>query len=557
MWDEVDPAHKVNKKPDLSRGCVKKKQVGATCVGLVAAKPIVMRTCVHNAAVAACKRHLTERTEPEAPRLAALRETAKSFHAQVGQRYNAYRQEWTYDKWLARWPESKQNAIKESLKDAVNETDSEIRQQSLRHSNFNHHKARKGAIFSRASMLTSMVKREVLVGCEAKISADGVGTLADKEPSKARLIHFYRYLDTQESFARHHLAMQKAICSVFNGEEDLLPGIRLTVASAMNSLDKGKWMTDVENWALGDLTWFERDGKRWDSTMGEGHFQLQMDLLDAIAEPEFARHVRQTAYCKCNFMTRGGGVAGRDNIDRFQYEISYTTKSGHNDTSWRNSWINAIITLYSLHLQGLEARAIVIGDDMLVGIKGDFDKQKLIDTETECGIQPEAGRIYDTSLVEFASDVFMPARFGGERRYVAVPKLGKLLAKLFWTHTNITDKEVADFRFSVAYGMRNTLSRAPLYGAFLLANMEGGGKLRQINRWFKDTEEIVDYDRADVNAWLWARYNITPEQVDELETFFYEHAGKVGVLYHPLVDHIIAIDTSDPGPREVLSSGRL
>lgn len=545
MWSKIGADHEVLKKPNLSRGCERKGQKGATLVGLAAAPPLVMRTCTHNAAAAACGRHLAERSEPEPARLTEMHSVADTIIPKVRQRYVELREDWSWDRWMHRWEPAKQKAVLEALLDAVTETPEELMADAERFASGK--KGRKAIPNPRVSWLTSMVKREVMVGYESESLL-----LEPKIPTKARLIHFYKFLDAQEKFARHHLAMQKAITDILDGGDVVLPGTELymTVASSMNSVAKGAWVQEVEEAYGGNLTWYERDGKSWDATMGAGHFSLQERLVELCAEPDFLEHIRETKTCVCDYRSRGASATARDYDERFKYKISYTTKSGHNDTSWRNSWINAIITLSALReTNHLRARAIVIGDDLLVGVDGPVDVDALRDYEKSCGIKPEADKIKKTSLVEFASDVFVPAVVNGKRQYVAVPKLGKLLAKLFWTHTSVPDKRTNDFRFSIAYGMRNTLSRAPLYGPFLQANMAGGGTFRQVSRWFRDAEEIIDYDPREFNAWLNERYGITSEQVSELESLFDEHAGKIGILCHPLIDHIIAVDIADPGTR--------
>jgi len=447
----------------------------------------------------------------------AMLQEARKIRKGLTERYWHHRANMSWDNWIHRWPGWKQKAILEAvLHEDVDAPD----------------------------IVTAMVKREVLVGMDS----DGI-QCSLKTPKKARLIHFYRYLSTQERHALRYYCFQKAVCDVFNGKPnpDLDDDIRVTVSSAMNQHDKGRWFDDARLWAGPNAYVFERDGASWDATMGEEHMDVQLEAMGEL-EADFLETVQATRKCRVNFRHTAAKREALDFLGRFRYELDHTTKSGHNDTSSRNSLINAIITRVALLSLGVrEARVIVIGDDMLCFLKHEVDLQSLLKAEEDCGIKPTGAAFTGDAIsrVEFASDAFAPSTEGT----IAIPKLGKLFAKLYATTTFVKPAETNAFAHSIATGLRDLLLEAPLYGDFLRCSLDESGATAtlQLKRWERRVNSRVYYDDSFTH-WLGDRYGITPSQIVELSAFLRSCRGP-GFMKHPMIEKIMAIDTADPKDR--------
>ena len=540
IHEMIDPLHKLLKVPKIT-ACPKGGQVGAYIVGPVAAPPLVMRTCACNAVYAAAKRHLAVRQAPTPHMLAKMEEQVDAIKFKLADAYRNHRANMSWDQWIHRWPAWKQAAILHS----VLHEDIEA-----------------------PAIVTAMVKREVLVGLKPSCGClecttdnppskglELVDTLEHatsgtilKEPNKARLIHFYRYLATQERHALRYYAYQKAVGDVFDGSEALGDDdIRITVASSMNQSDKGRWFDDAVAWAGPDIHILERDGASWDATMGKDHMDLQQRGMEGF-EPDFLEFVDATRKCKVTFRHTGAKRASLDFLEKFVYEMDHTTKSGHNDTSSRNGFINGIVTKTSLRECGIfEARVLVVGDDLMCVLKRMLALEKLLRTETDCGIKPVAAIFgpEDISRVEFASDAFAPA-VGG---YIAIPKLGKLFAKLNSTTTNVRGKDSAAFAHSIAVGLQKLVLDAPLYGDLLRCSLDESGETEVIktHRWERHTDERVRYG-PEFRVWLFDRYGLTETEITALSTYLQSCKGP-GYMKHYLIDRIMGVDLADPAER--------
>lgn len=519
--DHIDPRHQIlQMQPE--RGCNKPGQKGAYVIGPFAAPPLVMRTCSCNAEHAAVKRHLAERHDPTPEMTRTMVDIAELIRPILEEHYYRYRASMSWENWMARWPAWKSKAIKNAIL----------------HEDINLPK-----------LVTAMIKREVLVGFKLDHL---MKELLLKEPDKARLIHFYRYLATQERHALRYYCFQKALSDVFcEGSTFQVPGcdIQITISSAMNQHAKGRWYDDVILWSVGgeSPTARERDGGKWDSTMGDVHMDIQLRVMRNF-EADFLETVEATRKCKVKFRATGPRRELLDFLEYLCYLLDCTTKSGHNDTSSRNSLINAIITIAAIIVNEIrEARAIVIGDDMWSLFRERPNNEALDAAEYDCGIEPVSALFEPEAFArtEFASDAFAPSTEGT----IAIPKFGKLAAKLFVTTTSVRPKDRADFAYSVALGLTDLLIEAPLYGDFLRCALQNASERRVIktHKWQRETEKRVHYDDSFYD-WLFARYAITRSEIAELQSFLRECDGP-GYMKHPLLDKIMLVDLADPKDR--------
>jgi len=270
----------------------------------------------------------------------------------------------------------------------------------------------------------------------------------------------------------------------------------------------------------------------------------------AFVEPEFAACVEGTRSIRVSYRHTAAPRAALDFLERFKYVLDHTTKSGHNDTSSRNSFLNAVVTTAALRSIGVTAaRVLVIGDDMLCFLKGPVDCDSLLQAEHDCGIKP-VGAVFppdQLSKVTFASDAFAPTADG---TYIAIPMIGKLLAKLFATTSQVRQADQKAFAHSISVGLSNLLARAPIYGTFIRTMIDtsaGDKPLMPTHKWERRVTAAVEYDDS-FYGWLFDRYGLTRTQLDEFDLFL-KDCREPGYLVHPVASVFMQMDLSDPADR--------
>lgn len=388
------------------------------------------------------------------------------------------------------------------------------------------------------------------------IAPDRVSSFIKREvnhsrPSKARLIQGYENLATQALFAAEFAALQKAWGRVFNGTraQDYVRqhGIDITFSSGMNHKDLGDWLRDSLE-LYPNAYFYERDGKNWDATMQDKHFDLKY-LAFSVAEPEFL------AFTRACFDVRGTAKNLRGG-DKIKYRLCGTVKSGHNDTSSGNSLINAMIIFEAMKLRGLKGRIIVNGDDCLVVLDRKIRVDELSDLEKAMGIVPEARVFERWQDVSFLSGIWAPT---GDvvHPYAFIPKPGRLLARCFWTVQTMSKKQMQTWAHDVASCILVGSRHVPVIDTFLSlgGHVTEDARPRTYNvagRNYKDFQVVNPIERGGpVVNWFLDRYHITHQELTDVETWFLEQAQVVGILVHPVLERIQAVDNADIDVREL------
>lgn len=463
-------------------------QVGATIIMPVIRMAYVARTCVHNLHNALCNRHLLA-PPPIVAELKHAREMLCAARRELEYLYPAVRQSLD-DSWLDRWPMAKRAAIAASVAvDAI-----------------------------MANRLKAMVKREV----------------AHAPLKKARAIQFYVNLATQERFARDFAALQKTCTQVFY--RWLAPGgIRLTIASGMNATQLGRWYEEVLSDYSGDVSFIERDGKAWDSTMQGAHFALK-HIVYEIAGPEFQSFVRQGAVCRGYSHGNGGFIS---------YRVTDTVKSGHNDTTLGNNIVNLAITYEAMRRLGLRGDVIVAGDDMLSIVAGRVNRDDVATEEAKYGIRPEA-RVFLNSpwSCSFVSGAFLRLRCG----WVFVPRIGRLLARLGWTVNPPAEKNLAAYRRGIVLGLKPVLWDMPFIRV-LIRRYDNGGRVLKTDRDYLYRDAVlVPYEPGEAEEYVKLRYDLTSDDILEGERVLTE-APDLCYIRHPVFERLAAVDLADVDDR--------
>jgi len=429
--------------------CERPGQAGATCVGPVFGPAFVVRSCPCNAYNALCNRHLKSF-------VVCVQELRIPDHlvTLIGAAYRNYMPA-TRLAWLAKWSRDKVAAILRS----------------------------EHADPFEPGRVKCTLKRETTFS----------------PASAARAIQAYFNLATQARWAVEHCAFQKAVFGVFGGGDiggqEVYPGIYAAGTSGWSAGRYGEWADFVSGRAV---SYYERDGERWDSTMQRVHHEAKWAAMREC-DPAFAEAVRGDFVCRGKF---GHGPTA------IRYTATGTVKSGHNDTTSGNTLINLLIAANAMRDEGATGYILVMGDDLLVALTSPTEHSRLAAREEAAGIKPVYVSPVSLSLATFVSCTWL--NVGG--RHYFVPLLGRLLAKQWWTVNPPAARKLALYRHGVASGVMSTYADVPLYRDFYGPALMPGVALRATAQHRTCFGALgaggVDFDHAFAE-----RYGLTAEDV--------------------------------------------
>lgn len=493
----VDPDHRV---PPFVGTCDMETQKGATAIGLVARPAFVCRSCRCNAHNSLCNRHCKKRPQCLS-RFLAARDWFDHFQDTLHSNFQLQHNYWHYN-WILKWNPSKRLSIlRSSIRDAL-----------------------------RYDKVELMVKREVLGGFKAK--ARGIQKMVN--------------LRTQAETGPICTAIQKSLASVFNLTGEFHDGCQFIFASGLNSEHFGEWMDTCLK--MGMVFFYERDGANWDATMGIEHHAMKThvykymshDFVDAVDK---MRDVKGIHFAKKSRLFENPPI---------KYSVCGTTKSGHNDTSLGNSIVNFAIALEALKKHGVGesgriASCLVMGDDLLVASNFRFDLDLMMTEEINCGIAPESRTFEDPRDVSFISGIFYPTdkgwRFG--------PRPGSLLAKVFWTVSPPTPREMQPVINGICESMTQVYGSWPIIGEFFRSHRKPGRSTRLDNKfgiWKQQSE--VNFDDT-TRTWFESRYALTTSDIARVEALFAGNHGSPGFIRDPAIDRIVERDLASLEDREL------
>lgn len=486
--DESKLAHKTKVVCFRDEDC--KDSVGATLMGLASGLAYVARCCVHNAHNALCNRHGIA-APPVLVDLNYARELCAIFRRALEVDIEGMTE--LEDSWLAKWPEGRRKAfLRSKWKDDVY-----------------------------FGMVKSFVKREI----------------ASALLKKARLIQGLATLHTQLILGPTFYAIQKILGAHVRSLE-APGGIDVTFGSGLNSRDYGDWMKRALD--RGFTTFVERDGKAWDATMQLEHFKLRRFVYEPAGR-EFLKCVDEGFAVRGTVYGKWGGF--------LSYFLYGTVKSGHSDTTLGNNIVNAALAYQTLRHFGLRGSILVAGDDLLIAVEpNDVTAERWAEYETKCGINPELA-IYSSPLdVSFVSGIFIPSKGS----YVFVPKVGRLLARLAWTCNPPKPGAENAWRKGVALGLIGSCGSLPLirvivnkWAAYSCTALDDDA-----DKWRHSAYVGIDLalDFEECLDWFVKRYGVTASEVLDCEDFLAK-CPLIGVVKHPLIDHVMGIDMADAPDR--------
>jgi hypothetical protein len=370
-------------------------------------------------------------------------------------------------------------------------------------------------------------------------------------PKKARGIQG----TVNEKTAYMLASQQEAICRALGGREITVPitfsGIefRLFFASKMSSDDIAEFMEEAElaRSSYPDSLYDERDGSNWDSNVQVSHREAIIGLYSLLNEELAA----QTA--------KGVSIRGRVRCPQgtISYEVDGTVKSGHWDTSAGNGGLNvetvaqAAKALYSLGLR--ELRGLVHGDDYLGCLY--FDRavspiqvaRRLQQAESNLGIVPKRSLFREIEHVSFISLTFYR---GIDNRFAALPKMGKIFGKLFWTTTPLRGRDPRALASACAQTFYPLYKSYPPMRAFLAHHMQEPpigtyADSHYAERLPNRLRTQVDWEQQNL-----IKYGFSTCTLAVIVMFFNGLGSQsAGLIQHDCVTAMIQVDSNDPADR--------
>lgn len=456
-------------------------QKGATLVGWAGGLGYVARRCGCNALNAISMRHGVPFPPTTIEPRIHLFEPFMHHAGRIAEHYIGLGYGW----WLDKWPERKRQAIVKSV-----ERDKVMR-----------------------SRVKAMIKNEVAV----------------KPPKKARMIQMYRNMATQADIGPECYAVQVAVSEVFFFAQ-VTPEIDVTIGSGMNAQDLGDWMSRVMS--MSPACFYERDGKSWDATMGPNQARWRLSLI------------RMAHSALADKLADGVNVSGFGVFKEgfLAYSVDATVKSGHNDTSLGNSLVNALISVDACVNAKVAASVLVTGDDAIVAIYTRVvNVGEMTSHEVGLGIVPEARVFTSPFSVSFISGVWYP----NGNDFVFGPKIGRLLAKLWWTVVPPSPSKLAMFRHSVANGLWGTVCGIPILRAWV----GGWGWTRETVTRRSVYNKVSITWKEDLLGFIALKYGLSGAAIVDCEDWLYSLERKPMLLVHPVITRMMEVDLADVAER--------
>lgn len=375
-------------------------------------------------------------------------------------------------------------------------------------------------------------------------------------PKKARAIQYTLNERTAYEFGAECWAYSKALCDAsarpqkyrVDGQDvDIL----IRYAAGMDHKEIGEFAAESERERRKyPASWIdERDGKNWDANVQVAHREALVELYESL-HPHLGHHTRKMIHVFGRWVDRNGHMV------EVKYEVNGTVKSGHWDTGSGNGTLNIEISTQALlrlprRLRPVKVRGMVLGDDYIAWLYFNqpvcpYELQAALnDAEAGLGIHPERGLFNDVCCASFISLSFAPTTNGG---YVALPKVGRLFAKLFSTVTPLDGRAPKAFASSVARAFLPWYEGWKPMRVFLHHHAQAtplDRPLHELDEYKAKFGLRLDLSAVDWTQYLTRRYNGYPLLL-KLE---FPEPQSAGWARNVIVDQLIVHDTADPQER--------
>lgn len=355
-------------------------------------------------------------------------------------------------------------------------------------------------------------------------------------PTKSRLIQAFHRPADNYALADLHRAYTDAFVrwtSVPRTFGDMYVHVRS--ACGLNHQHIAEQITEwVRELANQQYRIFMDDVTNMDGSIQEAHFRPHLDLYQAL-DPRLARELRAGLRYKGFIRTRQGVV---------NYMAYCTVRSGAQDTSSGQTSRRLDMFVRACRSLGVrQVRAFVFGDDIIAFLVGGPSDPKLYDAQHALmGLKCRACFVEELEQADFLSCAFVPDVAGG---YAMLPKLGRLLAKLFWTWRDIPPRRLGSYLHQVAEAFLPRFQSFELMAVWLSRHMH-----RQDRPWTGDAVRIQapHPHLLDWPTFLSKRYSL-PLPVELTAFLGTLPPGTIGIIEHPWSRAVLEYDLADPGAR--------
>lgn len=369
-------------------------------------------------------------------------------------------------------------------------------------------------------------------------------------PKKARGIQFALNERTAYGHAAKAWAFSKALCKA-TADTQVFCGVPCLVVytAQMNHVAIGEFVTESERlrqyytYSVID----ERDGANWDANVQRSHRHAVVDCYEAI-DKELGRVARDAIKVRGHYRDVESGT-------RVAYVVDGSVKSGHWDTSCGNSFLNRDISIRAavmLNPRPVLVRGMVMGDDYLAWLYFDQEvdladiRRQLDSLERELGINPVRGLFSDVRCVSFISLTFYRT---ASEKYLALPKVGRMFAKLNWTVTDLKGRDPRALASGIARSFLPIYHGWAPMRAFLRHHIQVApdGCLDVFLDWHKNSMKKAL--KGDAICWEENHLVKYGSWALALEPHEWPKEQGAGLVHDPLVDLLYAVDVSDPDSR--------
>lgn len=378
-----------------------------------------------------------------------------------------------------------------------------------------------------------------------------------KVPTKARLIQGNKNEATAYEHPEEYAAMLLTLKDLSNHAFES-GGIRFQFVAACGYSHNA--LSDVFSQMVAEagpyVLYDERDGSNWDSTMNKRLLSAELlvyDMLKMRATESFLKrhsNVRGKIRCRLDTLTK--------DVVNIVYTTAWKRLSGDWNTSIGNTIINIIVAFVALtelpvHLRPTRVSALVMGDDYA----GVYSFAQAVDPkafsaamnagEKSMGITPERGIFSHPCDISFISMDVWPRRCGG---YQFVPKPARLMNKLFWAVKRLHPSMIPAYRNGICIAMWPVFHGFEMMMKFLKHHYTPGVRALPIEFYgYWHQHDAFTTTVRDVD-WQWGfvyRYRCPYGA----STFDWPRDLGAGgaLLNHPLVDHMLEVESADPQSR--------
>lgn len=228
----------------------------------------------------------------------------------------------------------------------------------------------------------------------------------------------------------------------------------------------------------------------------------------------------------------------------YKYSCSFTRKSGDQNTSLGNTYINVAVHCFALNqLKIVDYLMLAVGDDNILAVKGEKDSfmNDMAKIVSDFGLKPKFSKNFVPS---YCSGNFMPVLRQGKPTHIFVPDLFRFLCKCGWTSGVMGKGETTDSRMKGNMLSQPAISLMPilrvLYQHYTGLKCCATYDTTKVYSVHCKQFDVKDYESCSATyQWFTRAYELTYDECSVIEQFLAKHlvdsAGMPSAWGHHLV----------------------